>query len=224
MLWLPRVDEKPYSISGAAPGRIAVTVRRRGPFSTQISGLRPGESLGVRGPYGNGFAPRTPLVLVAGGCGIASLAVLKDRVPDAVLIAGAKTASELLFHRRFPDMLLCTDDGSEGRRGFPTDLLRPLLAEGKTQMVCTCGPEVMMRAVFDLCETFRVPCQAGLERYMKCGFGVCGQCACGDRLVCQDGPVFDSSVLRTLSEFGRTARLKTGKVVPIERYNRTCSV
>ena len=81
-----------------------------------------------------------------------------------------------------------------------------------------------MRVVFDLCEKHGVECQAALERYMKCGFGLCGQCACGDQLVCQDGPVFGSAALRRMEEFGRSARLKSGRKVPLKEYadGRSC--
>lgn len=218
MVWIPRLDEKPYTISAPAPGRMAVTVRRRGEFSTRLTRMTPGESVGVRGPYGRGFDPERPVIIVAGGCGIASVAVLKDRIPEATLIAGARSESELIFRERFDDMIICTDDGSAGHHGFPTDLLRPRLEKGEAKTVCTCGPEPMIRAVFDMCEAAGVSCQAGLERYMKCGFGICGQCACGEKLVCLDGPVFTSDDLRAMPEFGVTARLKSGKRVTIEEY------
>jgi dihydroorotate dehydrogenase electron transfer subunit len=212
------VDEKPYTVSAVRTGRIAVTVRRRGPFSGKLIETAPGEWIGVRGPYGRGFDLRARGVIVAGGCGIATVAPLKDRAPETPLIFGAKTAEEILFRDRFPDMQVCTDDGSLGHHGFPTDLLKPVLERGEADVVYTCGPEVMMRAVFALCEQHRVECQAALERYMKCGFGVCGQCTCGDQLVCQDGPVFGSEALRRMDEFGRTARLKSGQRVTLQEY------
>jgi len=224
MVWIPELDEKPYTISALRPGRIALTVRRRGVFSSRLSDLRPGESVGLRGPYGKGYAIKPRGVLVAGGCGLAVLAPLKDALPDAPLIFGARTRGELLFLDRFPDMLLCTDDGSAGQRGFPTDLLRPRLERGEVGVVYTCGPEVMMKAVFDLCERHGVECQAALERYMKCGFGLCAQCACGDQRVCLDGPVFDSAALRRMEEFGHWARLKSGRRVTLNEYGnwRSC--
>jgi len=224
MIWLPGVDEKPYSISGEAPGRIAITVRRRGRFSSLLADRRSGDRIGLRGPYGKGFSPEPPVVIVAGGCGIAAVAPLKERLPEAVLIAGARTAEEILFRDRFPDMLVCTDDGTAGYRGFPTELLERTLDRDTVKTVCACGPEPMLRAVFEMCERRKVECQVGLERYMKCGIGVCGHCSCGDRLVCRDGPVFDSSALRTMADFGRTARLKDGRVVSIEEYATWCSV
>jgi len=218
MIWIPRLDEKPYTISAVSDDRIALTVRRRGVFSSRLMEMQPGDHLGIRGPYGKGFEIRSPGVIVAGGCGLAPLAPLKDAAPEMPVIHGARTASELLFRERYPDMAICTDDGSEGHAGFPTDLLRPILEAKPIHTVYTCGPEVMMRAVFDLCEQFGVECQAGLERYMKCGFGICGQCTCDDRLVCQYGPVFNSDALRTMQEFGHTARLKSGKRVSLPEY------
>ena len=218
MVWIPGVDEKPYAISATAPGRIAMTVRRRGPFSSRLTQMRPGDALGLRGPYGKGFVMKPGGVIVSGGCGIAILAPFKDAMPDAPLICGAQTADDILFRQRFPDMQICTDDGSAGHHGFPTDLLRPMLERGEAKTVYVCGPEVMMRAVFSLCESRGVECQAALERYMKCGFGVCGQCSCGEMLVCRDGPVFDSSALRQMEEFGLKARLKSGKCVAIQEY------
>ena len=218
MIWIPRIGDKPYTLSAVASDRIAFTVRKRGKFSTLLTELKVGDRIGIRGPYGRGFTIKQPAVIVAGGCGLAPLAPLRDALPDAPLIVGAKTVGELLFRERYPDMLVCTDDGSFGHAGFPTDLLWPRLEAGEAKVVYTCGPEVMMKAVFALCETYQVECQAGLERYMKCGFGICGQCTCGDMLVCQDGPVFTSDELRRMSEFGHTAQLKSGKRVSIQEY------
>ncbi len=224
LVWLPRRDEKPYTVSAHAQDWIEITVRSRGKFSTALTELGPGARVGIRGPYGVGFRPEQPLVIVAGGCGIAPVAPLKDAFPRAEFIAGARTKDELIFTKRFPDMILCTDDGSAGQHAFPTALLRRRLKDGGVKTVCTCGPELMMRAVFDLCEEMNVQCQAGLERYMKCGFGICGQCTCGDRLVCRDGPVFDSDALRRMPEFGRVARLKDGRKVSVQEYSDWCSV
>ena len=215
MVWLPRLDEKPFVVSWLKPGRFGVTARRRGPFTSALVDLAPGAKVGVRGPYGNGFDVEAPLVLVAGGVAVATVAPLKDLYPESRLIYGARTKAELIWRDRFPDMTVCTDDGSEGLHGFPTEPLRETLETERPAAVCVCGPEAMMVAALRECEAAGAPMQAGLERHMKCGFGVCGQCACGDRLVCQDGPVFDSAALRRMEEFGRTAMLKSGRVVDV---------
>jgi len=218
MVWIPRLDEKPFTISCHRPDRIGITVRRRGRFTSRLLEMSPGDVVGIRGPYGRGFDLKPNACMVAGGCGLATVAPIKDLFPDMPMIHGAQTEPLLLFRKRFPDMTLCTDDGSAGYHGFPTDLLEELLDQQPLDVVYTCGPEVMMRRVFDICEERGVRCQASLERYMKCGFGVCGQCACGDRLVCRDGPVFDSDALRTMDDFGRSARLKDGRKVTLKEY------
>jgi dihydroorotate dehydrogenase electron transfer subunit len=225
MVWVPDLDEKPYGISETAPGRTALLVRARGPFSTRLSGMKPGERIGLRGPYGRGFTLKPGGVIVAGGCGIAILAPLKDRLPEAPLIFGALSANEVIYRKRFSDARICTDDGSLGIHGLPTELLEAELGRRPVRIVYTCGPELMMRAVFDLCEARGVECEAALERYMKCGLGLCGQCACGEMLVCRDGPVFNSAALRRMDEFGRIARTRTGGRVAVQDYvkDKGCS-
>jgi len=230
MVWLPRLGEKPYAISYLEGGRFAITVKKRGAFSGALTALRPGQLVGIRGPYGRGFRvqepPDTPAqmgprgAIVAGSVGLATVALIKDRWPTMPLLFGARTAAEVHFTRRFPDMQVFTDDGSAGTRGFPTAALPGLLAQGKIDVVYTCGPEAMMVAVFRICEEHHVECQASLERYMKCGIGVCGQCVCDSLLVCKDGPVFPSAALRQMREFGHTALLKDGTRAPVDEFLR----
>jgi len=75
-----------------------------------------------------------------------------------------------------------------------------------------------MKKVFDIAEKHNIPCEASLERFMFCGIGVCGSCACGNKLVCRDGPVFSSDNLREINDFGRYAKLKNGKKTSLQEY------
>ncbi len=77
----------------------------------------------------------------------------------------------------------------------------------------------MMKKVFDICEKYGIEVEASLERYMSCGFGICGKCMCNDKIVCIDGPVFSSAQLRNMSEFGSFARLKSGRKVGLKEYH-----
>ncbi|MFW6189918.1 MAG: dihydroorotate dehydrogenase electron transfer subunit [Planctomycetota bacterium] len=221
MVWIPRMDEKPYAISSAERRRVGITVQRRGPFSTRLTELRPGARLGLRGPFGRGFgfidrfADSDRVALVGGGCGMAVLAPLAERLGRATIVQGARTADGLLFRDRFPTQVLFTDDGSAGRRGYPTDWLRERAEEGALDIVYTCGPEVMMSRVADLCREGGVRCQVCMERYVKCGIGVCGQCDCDGRRICLDGPVFDLHDLAEMPSFGRQRRDKTGRRIPV---------
>ncbi len=76
----------------------------------------------------------------------------------------------------------------------------------------------MSKNVFTIAEKNKIDCEISLERYMKCGFGICGQCAADEFRVCKEGPVFSSKQLRFISEFGIYARLSTGKKVTIKEY------
>ena len=129
-------------------------------------------------------------------------------------------------------MIITTDDGSCGKKGYTTDVLEELLSEKRKKFakskffpnltVYTCGPEMMMKRVFEICSEYKVECEASLERYMACGFGVCGKCMINDKIVCIDGPIFNSKELMKLSEFGNFARLKSGRKVMIKgRHTKT---
>jgi len=164
---------------------------------------------GARGPV------RRRLRHVGGGCGMATMGLLAERLPGAALVQGARSANVVLFRERFPEQVLFTDDGSAGRPGFPTQWLQEQVGAGALDMVYTCGPELMMAALADVCRWAGIGCQVSMERYMKCGIGVCGQCDCDGLLICRDGPTFDLDDLARMPSFGRYRRDKTGKRIEI---------
>ena len=228
MLWIPGVDEKPYTLSFVTDKSFGITIEAKGIFSKKAIALEKGDLVGVRGPFGNGFTlplPDDNIAVVAGGCGIAPLAPLIDEVSktnnnNITCIHGAKSKDYLLYKERFRlQRNFCTDDGSFGYKGFVTDILNEKIATGYVfNKVYTCGPEIMMQKVFDICEKNQINCQVSLERYMRCGFGLCGACVCGKEVVCKDGPVFGSEKLNTMSDFNRKALLKSGKEVALNDY------
>ncbi len=223
MVWIPGVDEKPYTVSYLTPDRFAITIEAKGLFSKKAVRLKENDLVGIRGPFGNTFDidRDKKAAVIAGGCGMAPLATLVERLPeDTLLIHGARSEEYLLYPGRFDrDRQFCTDDGSKGHKGFVTDLLEKELDAGRElDRVYACGPEIMMYRVFQLCEKHRISCQVSLERYMRCAFGVCGACVCGDRLVCKDGPVFESEDLRKMADFNTRALLKSGRDVPLDQY------
>jgi dihydroorotate dehydrogenase electron transfer subunit len=223
MLWLPGIDEKPFAVVRPAP--LTVTVARVGPFSTALHQRDIGDPVGWRGPYGKGFSLRRDrhALLVAGGYGAAPLYFLAERAVEqgigTSVAVGARKALDLLYVDRFESLgvecLVCTDDGSTGERGYVTDIVSTTLAGEPKPVVYACGPEPMLVALHRLCLEHHVPGQFSLERYMKCGFGICGQCAIDDMLVCQDGPVFTVDKLDGLRDFGRVHRSATGRALPI---------
>ena len=222
MVWVPGDDELPMSLSYTEGPSKGVTVKAMGATSRRLLSLPPGEAVGVRGPYGHGFdlAPRRVLV-VAGGSGAAVLApaaeILLRRGGEVTVALGATTASELLFADRFRAMgatiVVATDDGSEGERGFVTGPARRLLTERGFDTVWTCGPEVMMVKVAESAREHGIPVVCSVERHMKCALGLCDACALGPYHVCTDGPVFDADRLFRDTEFGRFHRDAAGRRV-----------
>jgi dihydroorotate dehydrogenase electron transfer subunit len=222
MVWLPRVNEKPFSIMAANP--LTLSIANVGDFTEKIHALKEGDSLAFRGPFGNGFKLEgRKILLVGGGYGAAPLRFLaseaRENGAEVTFVLGAKTADELLLEKSFADagcrVVVTTDDGSKGLKGFATDAVNGLLQKENFDSIYACGPERMMKKLAETSGLKQIPFQASLERYIKCGLGICGQCAVDGLRVCYDGPVFDASVLKTLSEFGETKRDASGLPVKL---------
>lgn len=222
MVWIPGVDEVPMGFSRISPSA-AITIQRMGEATEALCSLSTGDKVGVRGPLGRGFRPveHERVLLVGGGNGTAPLVPLAETLVsmgcDLTVAVGAKTADELLFIDRLTEFVggtvnIATDDGTAGHAGFVTTLAHDLM-EGMDR-VYTCGPEIMMRKVAESCWDLGIPFQASLERYMKCGVGLCDACAMGSHLVCRDGPVFDGDDLRNVPDFGAFRRSPSGNVAP----------
>ncbi len=202
MIWLPGINEKPYSIAGHDRNGILITVRRRGSFSSRLADLNTGDLVGIRGPYGKAFQLIENSCLVAGGIGLACLAPIADFFPEIPILYGEDNAQSRIYQTRFPDAAFYTVDGSAGKKGVPTDELEPTIRERGCDMVYCCGPEPMLTKAIDICNSVGVACQVSIERYMKCGQGICGQCACGPIRVCIEGTVFDGHDLLENPDFG----------------------
>ncbi|MBU0721898.1 dihydroorotate dehydrogenase electron transfer subunit [Patescibacteria group bacterium] len=216
MIWIPGVDEKPFSIAGSDREGVMITVRRRGNFSRRLSGLDVGASVGVRGPYGKAFKLAENCCLVAGGVGFACLAPIADLFSHAPIFYGENTAKNRIYQKRFPRLNFYTVDGSGGKKGVPTDDLEALIQQQGCKMVYCCGPEPLIVKTMRISQSLGVDCQVAIERYMKCGIGICGQCVCGPTRVCVDGPVFDGLYLLNNPDFGHRRLDATGGWESIE--------
>ena len=197
LVWLPRTDEKPFSLVDADP--VTITVARVGPFTKKLHQLKIGDRIWFRGPLGRGFELKGErILLIGGGYGVAPLAFMAQRAVGAgrwvTAVIGARSRADLVFPQRFAELgcsvVLATEDGSAGVRGLATEVAESLLERGEIDAVYTCGPEAMLNKVLELCQSHGLSCQLSLERYMRCGLGVCGSCQRGGMLVCRDGPVF----------------------------------
>jgi len=231
MLWIPGVDEIPLSIFDAyEDGHVSVAVKTVGEATRALHGAKSGDFLGVRGPFGNSFAlVKGKVLMVAGGTGSAPLLFLAkklaSRISKSVFVLGAKTKNELLFMDRFQQIIVkseiqlvtSTEDGSCGITGLCTEPVQRILNEETFNMIYACGPEKMIRRVFELAEQHRTNSEASLERMMRCSIGLCGSCTIGKYRVCKDGPVFTSKQLREVkTEFGKSKRDLTGRSVPLD--------
>ena len=197
MVWLPRTGEKPFSLVDADP--VTITVAKVGPFTEKLHQLRINDRIWFRGPLGQGFELRGErILLIGGGWGVAPLAFLAQRAVGAgrqvTAVIGAQSRADLIFPQRFAELgcsvVLATEDGSAGNRGLATDVAESLLGRGEVDAVYACGPEAMLNRVLELCRDHGLSCQLSLEKYMRCGLGVCGSCQRKGMLVCRDGPVF----------------------------------
>lgn len=223
-MWIPRLDEKPFSVAFATGRELHLTIADVGPFSHQAVQLGVGDKAGLRGPYGKGFEfqPNQKIAMVGGGFGSAPLYFSAYHAVEAGcevdFIIGARRKDLLIYEQRVEDLkgatlYLATDDGSVGHHGYNVQVLAQLMEDKKYDTIMTCGPEVMMSAVANLAEQYDTPAQISLERYMKCGFGLCGQCVVdptGDT-TCTKGPVVSLDYVRKVDEFGKYHRDELGK-------------
>ncbi len=227
MLWVPGVDQKPFSIAYDDGTAFGLTIFAVGPLSQKLFTMKVGERVGITGPFGNSFSliDNTHYITVAGGYGAGPLGLLAERLTGkhctVDFLVGARSEDLLLFEERvsvlpYVMVSVSTDDGSKGHTGYVTEILDRKLSElsDKTRvLVATCGPELMEKAVYDLCERYDVACEISVERYMKCGFAICGQCCVDDTGIplCTQGPVLTGDTVSSISEFGNYHRNKSGK-------------
>lgn len=211
--------EAPISIS-SEPGRrdsFDHTIKAVGVLTNAIARLKEGETLGVRGPYGNGWpieeAMGKDILIVAGGVGLAPvrslIAYIHENRSDfgkLEILYGSRTPDDLLFKDEFDDwrrmrdikLMLTVDRVLKGQAwghhvGVVTTLFDRLETSPRNSIAVTCGPEIMMRFVVRglLRKAFSGrQIFVSLERQMQCGIAKCGHCQIGPKYVCLDGPVF----------------------------------
>ncbi len=211
MLWIPGIDEIPLSIMDASNGVISVSVKAVGDATRHMHTMEAGATIGIRGPFGNSFTEsRGRVLLVGGGTGTAPLLFLAKQLAAKTerlsFVEGAKTKDELLFVRELggvcqeKNIITTTEDGTAGLQCLVTQPLADLLDKERFDMIYTCGPEIMVKKIFDLTDARKLPLEASLERLMRCGIGLCGSCVIGKYRVCRDGPVFNAARLREVRD------------------------
>lgn len=210
MVWIPGVGEIPISLSSIRNLK-EITVKSYGPASDAITKMIPGSRIFFRGPYGRPFTLVSgKTLLIGGGSGMASLRPLINERSHAIV--SARTKEELLFSNEVHDgnLHLVTDDGSAGIKGTPLDAMEKLdLTE--YEMIYVCGPEIMLKKVFDYIKGKGLRAEFAMERAMKCGIGVCDSCSIDGLQLCKDGSIFRIEEVMEMKEFGRTKLSESGK-------------
>ncbi len=239
MVWLPGVDENPMSVAYDDGAETKITFFAVGDMSEELAKCQVGDLVGLRGPFGTSYEwkPGQHIVLVAGGYGAAPMYFIAASTVGhgctLEVIVGARGKEHLLYLDEFEklphvSLHIATNDGSVGFKGFNTEVLEKLLAScpipkkgakkkgedcDPVDQVFACGPEMMLKRVSEIAAAHNVPAQLSMERYMKCGFGLCGNCVIdplGIRM-CTEGPVVKNEVLLKLEEFGKYHRDDLGK-------------
>ena len=217
MIWIPGIDEIPMSISGISEKTKSVTVKAIGEATRKIHELVPGDRIRIRGPYGNGFDLDCGEKLIIGG-GVGTAAIMPAvKATGADTIIAARSDRDVIMEdiasESSDNVWIATDDGSLGFHGNAVQLMREKVAQKHYDCVLACGPEVMLYFTYKACEELGLRCQLSLERYMKCGAGVCGCCVMDDSRICKDGPVFDNEKIAKRTEFGVSKRDECGRTV-----------
>lgn len=220
LAWLPDIGEKPFCVAGTDPLKLGIA--KVGKVTTALHNLQAGDEVMIRGPFGKSFPTDGRIVIVAGGCGAASVRLLAQRAADPVIILGADRADSLLFREdlaRAGELIVTTEDGSLGRRGTAVDALRDVLADGDwgDAIFCNVGPELMMVAAAELQHQV-VPAERiyfSIDRHTECAVGLCGKCSLDGYRMCVDGPVFSLAQLGLATAFGKWRRGPSGRRIPV---------
>jgi NAD(P)H-flavin reductase len=221
MIHLPGFGEVAISICSdpATPRVMEHTIRYAGSVTRALGRLKIGDTVGLRGPYGNPWpmelAEGKDLMIVSGGIGLAPLRpvilqVLHHRSSfgRVLVLYGGRTPQDLLYTDEFEqwqdagiEMNVSVDRADENWKGqvgvIPMAFYRIRLNHRNT-LVFSCGPEIMMRFVIYEAMARRIPKESiyvSMERNMKCAIGFCGHCQLGPAFICKQGPVFRFSAI-----------------------------
>lgn len=221
------LGEAPFGIASAAgPGRpVRFSVQKMGKVSGGLHGLSVGDTIGLRGPFGNGFPVLEHrgrnLVIVAGGIGLPPLRSVVEYVLEhredyghVLVVYGARNPSMLAYKDRLAEwqasdqleLALTVDKGDEswtGHEGFVPQFVEELAPSPDNSVLYTVGPPIMIHFVLLALKNLGWPPEqvfASLEAKMKCGFGKCGRCNIGPKFVCMDGPVWSQAELMAMPE------------------------
>ncbi|MCH4895911.1 dihydroorotate dehydrogenase electron transfer subunit [Marinilabiliaceae bacterium JC040] len=188
--------------------QISLYIKVLGKGTASLKELEVGDIVNILLPLGNSFdisLGKKPL-LIGGGCGVAPLLYLakvlfEDHNIKPTVLIGARSEEDILQvneYKKYADLLISTEDGSLGEKGYPTN--HTVWDNPEFDCIYCCGPEIMMKAIAVKSKEMNIPCEVSLENTMACGIGACLCCVQdtdkGHQCVCTDGPVFNINVLK----------------------------
>lgn len=197
---------RPISIAGTEPGKGIVEILYRivGVGTDALSHLKVGDTIDSLGPLGTSFSmDKEHIVGVGGGVGIAPILFMArvSKPGQMTVVIGGRNKEEVFWKDLFPShvrkLIVTTDDGSYGVKGFTVSVLPELLKNDGVDSLCVCGPTIMMKTAAQMAKEAGVYCEVSMEKRMGCGIGTCLACVCdkkegGHLKVCKDGPVFNA--------------------------------
>lgn len=196
---------RPFSVCDVQGDHIYLMYNILGEGTKLLAHKREGDLIDILGPLGNGFnldGNYQTAVIVAGGLGAAPFPFVTRRIPEnknIITFIGGRSKLDVIKYG-MKNIHTCSDDGSEGMKGNVIDLLKNHIDElRKTKVkILGCGPNVMLRALKNVCIENNFECEVSTECAMACGFGICQGCPIESGkyqdtylLVCKDGPVFN---------------------------------
>ena len=202
-----RAERIPLTVADADPkaGTIAIVIQAVGKSTKELVALNVGDEIrDVAGPLGmpTELISKGRALCIGGGVGTAVVHPIAQglhaRGASVTSVIGGRSKEWVIFEpelKRYGNVVVCTDDGSYGRKGFVTDAARELLEAGGIDIVYAVGPVPMMRAIANLTRPFGVHTIVSLNPVMVDGTGMCGGCRVtvgGEtKFACVDGPDFD---------------------------------
>lgn len=200
--------KRPFGVAKSDKNSITLVIAKTGKGTDVLSRVKAGTELAATLPLGNGFTLKEHhknVMIIAGGVGCAPLLPVLAQYPDRKfkVFLGYPSKDSVVLDKEFAalaETVVCTDDGSCGVQGFPTDSAKLCSdSSGKPDVILACGPHQMLKSVQKLCTMCGIEGYISTEARMGCGIGACLVCTCavknGDEeknvRVCKDGPVFD---------------------------------
>lgn len=194
---------RPFSIASVEGNNFQLIYKLVGEGTEYLSGIKPGKTIDLIGPLGNGFSITDKKALLIGaGVGIAPVIylskALKEKDIPFNMLAGFQSYIDIK-DLNIPEALLITEDASGKQQGRVTEFLEEAIIKHKPQKIYACGPQVVLKYAVDLAVKENIDIEVALEEKFACGIGVCMGCIIEvyennekvNKRICKDGPVFE---------------------------------